>query len=104
MTDHLWSVEEIVALLGWSAMVVKWFYRIAITIGCGLLGVSSALYILLHRAAVAEQALSPGKDSFGVAALGMMYGRPIIATASVGVLSLLAGVSALAFQRLRNPN
>lgn len=53
--------------------MTKWVYRVAIAVGCALLGVSAVLYVLLDRAASAEQALSPGAESFGVAVLGMMY-------------------------------
>jgi hypothetical protein len=66
--------------------------------------VSAALYIVLHRAAAAEQALSPGETSFGVAALGMMHWPPIIVAAAGGLLGLFLGMSALAFHRLRNPD
>jgi hypothetical protein len=50
--------------------------KIAVAIGCNLLVVSAALYIALQRETAAEQALSPGEDSLGVAAIGMMYGLP----------------------------
>jgi hypothetical protein len=98
------AIEEIVALLNQGTMIMKWFYRIAIAVGCGFLGLSVALYIVLDRAAAAEQAVSPGEDSFGVAVLAMMYGPSILATAAGGLLSLFLGMSVLTFQRLRNPN
>lgn len=84
--------------------MMRWFHRIAITVGCGLLATSAALYVLFDRSAGVEQALAPGEDSFGVAVLAMMYGPAIIATAAGGLLSLLLGMSALTFQRLRNPD
>jgi hypothetical protein len=83
--------------------VAKWVYRIAIAVGGALLAVSVVLYVLLDRAASAEQALSPGEDSFGVAVLGMMYGPGILVAAAGGLLSLLFGMTVLAIQRLRNP-
>lgn len=85
-------------------IVTKWLYRIPIWVGCGLLLVSAALYIALDRAASAEQALSLGQKSLGVAALGMMYWPPILVTACLGLLALSLGTSVLAFHRLRNPN
>ena len=84
--------------------MTKWVYRVAIAVGCALLGVSAVLYVLLDRAASAEQALSPGAESFGVAVLGMMYGPGILVTAAVGLVSLLVGWTVLTFQRLRNPD
>ena len=85
-------------------MMIKWFYRTALAVGCGLLAVSAALYIVFDRAADTEQALAPGEDSFGVAALAMMYGPAILATAASGFLSLFLGWAVLTFHRLRNPN
>jgi hypothetical protein len=84
--------------------VRRWFPRIAIAVGCSLLGVSAGLYIALDRAVAAEQALSPGEDSFGVAVLGMIYGPAILAMAVGGLLSLFLGFLALTVRRLRNPN
>ena len=84
--------------------VTTWVYRTAIVVGCGLLGVSVALYVVLDRAAAAEQVFSPWQDSFGVAALGMMFGPAILATAAGGLLSLPIGWTVLTVQRLRNPN
>ena len=69
------------------------FAKIAIAVGCALLGLSTALYMGLQRAAAAEQALSPGDDSFGVAVLGMIYGPLVLPTASAGVLSIFLGTS-----------
>jgi hypothetical protein len=61
--------------------------------------VSAALYAILARAAGAEQVVSPGEDSFGVAALGMMYGPPIVVTAAAGILILLIGLSVATLHR-----
>jgi hypothetical protein len=85
-------------------MIIKWFYRIALAVGCGLLAVAAALYVVFDRAADAEQVLAPREDSFGVAALAMMYGPAILATAVGGFLSLFLGWAVLTFERLRNPN
>jgi hypothetical protein len=84
--------------------MIRWFYRIALAVGCGLVAVSAVLYLVFDRAADAEQALAPGADSFGVAALAMMYGPPVLVTAAGGFLSLFLGWAALTFQRLRNPD
>jgi hypothetical protein len=54
---------------------------------------------VLDRLVAAEQAVSPGEDSFGVAVLGMMYGPPIIVTAASGLLTLLLGLSFLVVHR-----
>lgn len=84
--------------------MTKWFYRIPLGIGCGLMAASTALYVVLDRAASAEQALSPGEKSFGAAALGMMYWPPILALGFAGLLVLLVGMSVLAVHRLRKPD
>jgi hypothetical protein len=76
--------------------------RIAVGIGCILLAVSTVLYITLEREVVAEQALSPAVDSFGVAVLGMMYGPPVLTTAAAGVLSICLGICLWAFAHLRS--
>ncbi len=83
---------------------MKWLYRILLGIGCCLLAASVAFYIVFDRAASAEQALSPGVKSLGVAGLAMMYWPPVIASAFAGLLVLLVGMSVLTFQRLRNPD
>lgn len=82
--------------------MTKWIHGIAITVGCSLLGISLVLYIVLGRWVAAEQAVSPGEKSFGVAVLGMMYGPPIIVTIAGGLLSLLLGLSFLVHYRFRN--
>jgi hypothetical protein len=84
--------------------VRRWFPRIAIAVGCSLLGVSAGLYIALDRAVAAEQALSPGEDRFGVAVLGMIYGPAILAMAVGGLLSLFLGFLGLTVRRMRNAN
>ena len=84
--------------------VSKLLHRIPIALGGILLGVSVVLYLVLDRLAVAEQAVSPGEDSFGVAALGMMFGPPIIVTAAGGLLALLVGLSFLLLHRFRYPD
>jgi hypothetical protein len=84
--------------------MTKWVSRTAITVGCWLLGVSAALYVVMGHAVTAEQALSPGEDSFGVAVLGMTYGPGILATALGGLVSLVIGMTVLVFQRLQDPN
>jgi hypothetical protein len=74
-------------------MVDKWFARAAILLGFGLLTVSAALYVVLHRAASREQALSPGHKNFAVAALAMDQGPRILWTGGAGVLSLSLGIA-----------
>ena len=75
--------------------------KIAVGMGCVLLVISAALYIVLQREAAAEQALSPGEESLGVAVIGMMYGLPMLATAVAGVLSVGLGICLWAFARRR---
>jgi len=79
-------------------------YRIVLAAGCGLLVMSGGLYLVLDRTAAAEQALSPGEKSFGVAVLGMKYLPPILETAFGGLLCVVVGWSVLTVHRLRNPS
>jgi len=46
----------------------------------------------LDRAATAEQAVSPGHESFGAAALGMIYFLWIVGTAVLGLVFLVTDV------------
>src|SRR5262245_25953463 len=83
-------------------VVTTWVYRIALSIGGSLLLVSTVLYVVFGRAVRTEQALSPGKKSFGLGVLAMAYSAAIYATAALGLLSLLVGWAVLTVQRLRN--
>jgi hypothetical protein len=83
--------------------MLKGLSRVAIGLGSGLLITSAVLYALLTRAESAEQALSPGEKTFGVAVLGMMYGPPIVVTAAIGILSLVLGMLGTTIHRFRNP-
>lgn len=80
----------------------KWVSSIAIGIGCSFLITSGVLCVLLARAASGEQAVTPGQDNFGVAALGMMYGPSIIVTAAVGIFTLLLGMIGMTIHRFRD--
>jgi hypothetical protein len=84
--------------------MTKWVYRIFLAAGGGLLFVSGALYLLFDRTAAAEQALSPGEKSLGVAVLAMLYLPPVLATAFAGLLCVLIGWSVLTVYRLRHPS
>jgi hypothetical protein len=82
--------------------MLKWLSRILIGIAASVLLASAVLYVSLARAASAEQAVTPGEESFGVAALGMMYWPPIIVTAAIGICTLLLGMLAMTIHRFRN--
>jgi hypothetical protein len=83
--------------------MLKWASRVAIIVGSVLLIISAAFYLVLDRAGSAEQALSPGEKSFGVAVLGMIYGPPIVVTSAIGILSLFLGVVGTTVHRFHNP-
>jgi hypothetical protein len=68
--------------------------------GVALTFVSVVLYALLEIAAGKEQALSLGEKSLGVAALGMMFGIPILATGTAGILCLACGSAMLLYRKL----
>ena len=77
------------------------FSKATILLGCALLGMSLALGGWFYRLTAVEQALSPGEDSFGVAALAMFWVPPILATGAAGLLCLFFGVTIAAIVHLR---
>lgn len=60
-------------------------------------GLAGITWLLLEIAIHHEQAQSPGQDSLGVAALGMLFGFPILAFLGFGAVALVG--SAIAFLR-----
>jgi hypothetical protein len=60
-------------------------------------GPSGMTWLFLEIAVRHELALSPGQDSLGVAALGMLFGFPILAFLGFGAVALVG--SAIAFLR-----
>jgi hypothetical protein len=61
------------------------------------LGLAGITWLLLEIAIRGEIAQSPGQDSLGVAALGMLFGFPILAFLGFGAVALVG--SAIAFLR-----
>ena len=61
-------------------------------LGVGLLTLSLLLSVLADRAISSEAALTPGEKNLGVAALGIMFGIPILALGAAGIVSLLVSV------------
>jgi hypothetical protein len=71
--------------------------------GILLLATSAILYFALQVSVAHEQALSPGEKSFGVAALGMLFGIPMMFCGAVGILLLVfSGLCAVYRRSLSN--
>jgi hypothetical protein len=60
-------------------------------------GLAGITWLFLEIAVRHELAQSPGQDSLGVAALGMLFGFPILAFLGFGAVALVG--SAIAFLR-----
>ena len=80
--------------------------KIAMVLGCFFLVIAAALYIVLIRATAAEQALTPGEKSLGVAALAIPYALPFFALAAAGTLCIFLSLLIATIRRFRrtNPN
>jgi len=71
-----------------------------VLVGILLVAISAILYLALEISAAREQALSPGEKSLGVAALGMLFGIPMILTGAAGVLFLAFSGLRAVYRRL----
>jgi hypothetical protein len=71
-----------------------------VLVGILLVAISAILYLALEISAAREQALSPGEKSLGVAALGMLFGIPMILTGAAGVLFLAFSGFRAVYRRL----
>jgi hypothetical protein len=77
--------------------------RPLVLVGILLVAISAILYLALQVSAAHEQALSPGEKSLGVAALGMLFGIPMIFCGAVGILLLaFSGLRAVCRRLLSN--
>ena len=73
--------------------------KVAALLG-GAFGVLAILlYAALQVTSNWEQAKSPGEKSLGVAALGMLFGLPMLLCAGVSLLSFVVGLVTLPFSR-----
>jgi hypothetical protein len=71
-----------------------------VVLGILLVAISAILYLALEISVAREQALSPGEKSLGVAALGMLFGIPMILTGAAGVLFLAFSGLCAVYRRL----
>ena len=78
-------------------------HRALIWVGIVFAVISAVLYIALQISVTREQALSPGEKSLGVAALGMLFGIPMIIFGLGAIVCLAVGVS-IAVRRKFFPN
>ena len=70
-------------------------------IGVLLLVLSACAWLGLTISAAREQALTPGEKNLGVAALGIIWGLPMVAFGASGVCVLLVHSVVFLYQRFR---
>ncbi len=84
--------------------LLQWSYWAAWSIGLGLLVLSVQFYVSFDRLAAAEQALTPGEKSLGVAALAMIHLPRILVTGASGLSIIGVGTLGWALYRRKFSN
>jgi hypothetical protein len=76
------------------------FTKAAFWLGVACSVASVVLYAALKIMTSWEQSQSPSERNLGVAAIGIIFGVPLLFCVSAGVLSLLASAASFAWQRI----
>jgi hypothetical protein len=73
--------------------------KVAALVGGAFAILALLLYMALQITSNWEQAQTPGEKSLGVAALGMLFGLPMLLCAGAAVLSFVVGLVIFPFSR-----